>query len=335
MTAIDVVVPNFNYGRYLRTCVGSILEQQGVSVRVLIIDNASTDDSTTIARELAKDRRVELVFREENLGTHASFNQGIDWAEAPYFLLMFSDDFLVPDALKRAIEVLEKDATIAFCYGRDIAVYNDDPIPHVEPTPAPTPFRVYQGQAFIRRFCRQGVFQIPASSVIVRTDIQKRAGHYRKTLQHSDDYEIWLRLATLGSVAELNCIQIGLRTHQANRSRLFAVRQLEHIIHTKAAAESFFAHEGGSLAGADILRNIAQRGISARAYWSGLAHLARGDMEGLRLLAFAIRISPLAAFVPPIDYLLDRPDAASRVSTHILGLPGTLKRHFFSDRAAR
>ena len=45
MSSVDVVVPCYNYGRYLRACVGSILSQRDVDVRVLIIDDKSSDDS--------------------------------------------------------------------------------------------------------------------------------------------------------------------------------------------------------------------------------------------------------------------------------------------------
>ena len=68
MKSVDVVIPNYNYGRYLRACVDSVLSQDVEKLRVLIIDNASTDDSPEVARELAAmDPRVELRLRETNL----------------------------------------------------------------------------------------------------------------------------------------------------------------------------------------------------------------------------------------------------------------------------
>lgn len=328
MRTVDVVVPNYNYGRYLRTCVESILNQEEVQVRVLIIDNASTDDSAEIARSLAHDNRVELILRQENLGTHASFNQGVDWAQGDYFLLLFSDDFLVPGALKRAVDLMERNTSIAFCYGLDVAVEDDAPIPRIPPQPYPTPFELHEGRAFIERFCRMGVFQIPGSSVVVRTSIQKRVGHYRTDLPHSDDYEIWLRLALHGSVAEIGCVQAGIRSHANNRSKAFASRQIQHILHTAAAAESFFSHEGKNMVGSDAMRQLARRGIANRAYWSGISHLLRGDIEAFKLLRQAFRISPLKAFLPPVGYLLHRPDAGRRIRFLLSGWPEIFRRRF-------
>lgn len=326
MASVDVVVPNYNYGRYLRACVESILEQEAVTVRVLIIDNASNDDSAEIARSLACDPRVELVLRSENLGTHASFNQGIDWATADYFLLMFSDDFLVPGALKRATDAMEADRSIAFTYGRDVAVRGNAPIPHIPQQADPPSLHIHQGRAFIKRFCRLGVFQIPGPSIVVRTSVQKRVGHYRTALPHSDDYEVWLRLAMHGPVAELDCIQAGIRSHDANRSTELWAHQIQHILHTDAAAQSFFDHEGGYMKGSRALRRLARRGIAHRAYWSGISHLMRRDREAFDLFKLAFRISPISALIPPVVYLINRPDTLRRIRTFFTRRPAILER---------
>ena len=59
LSSIDIVVPCYNYGRYLRSCVRSILHQSDVIVRVLIIDDASSDETADVGQALAKeDSRV-------------------------------------------------------------------------------------------------------------------------------------------------------------------------------------------------------------------------------------------------------------------------------------
>lgn len=313
MASVDVAVPNYNYGRYLRACVESILNQDGVTVRVLIIDNASTDESVVIARSLAQDPRVELVLRDENLGTHASFNEGIDWAEADYFLLMFSDDFLVPGALKRATDVMQSDPSIAFTYGRDVPVSGNAPVPAIQPQPDPPPIHLTHGSDFIKRFCRTGIFQIPGSSIVIRTSVQKRVGHYRPELPHSDDYEIWLRLAMHGNVAALDCIQSGIRWHDTNRSSDLKAHQTQHILHTAAAVQSFFSHEGSQMEESGLWQSIARRGLAGRAYWSGISHLMQLNREAVDLFKLAFKLSPATALIPPCGYLLNRPDRFRRI----------------------
>ena len=111
MSTIDIVVPCFQYGRFLRDSVGSILRQDIDRLRVLIIDNASTDDSLDVARQLAsEDKRVHIVAHDTNLGQQASLNEGIDWATADYFMILDADDVLAPGCLRRAISIMDKDS---------------------------------------------------------------------------------------------------------------------------------------------------------------------------------------------------------------------------------
>src|SRR5258708_7132537 len=99
MAKVDVVVPCYNYGRFLRSCVGSVLEQSVRDLRVLIIDDASTDDSLSVARKLASDDpRVSVIAHSRNQGHISTYNEGIAWASAGYFLLLSADDLLVVGA---------------------------------------------------------------------------------------------------------------------------------------------------------------------------------------------------------------------------------------------
>jgi glycosyltransferase involved in cell wall biosynthesis len=296
------------------------LAQDVDRLRVLIVDNASTDDSAQIARELAAaDPRVELRLRSKNLGPHASFNEGIDWASADYFLILCSDDLLVPGALRRAATIMDENPEIAMTYGRDVQVRGNSPPAEIAQQPERPMWRRLTGRSFIEGFCRLGVFQLPGPSLIVRTSAQKRVGYYRTELPHSDDYDVWLRLATMGDVAELDCIQAMIREHGQNRSSEIRARQVMHIRETEAAARCFFAHEGAALPGAAGLKRLALRGLAERAYWAALSGLMRGERGMGELLAYAFRLRPIAALIPPVGYLLRRPDTSARIKSTIAG----------------
>ncbi len=315
MTSVDVAIPNYNYVRYLRACVESVLAQDVEKLRVLIIDNASTDGSAEIALDLAgSDPRVEARIRPTNLGPHASFNEAIDWASADFFLLLCSDDLLVPGALRRATEILEAEPSLAFVYGRDLQVGEDDLRAEVEDTPV-AGWRRIGGHAFIERFCRLGVFQIPGPTIVVRTSAQKAAGYYRPELPHSDDYDVWLRLAMQGDVAEMDTVQAMIRDHGQNRSSQLRARQILHIRHTEMAVDCFFAHEGSRMPDARELRRLARLGLGGRAYWSAVSSLLRREPGGLQLLKFAISRRPTTAVFPPLRYLLERPDVLGRAGS--------------------
>ncbi|WP_170311926.1 glycosyltransferase family A protein [Sulfitobacter sabulilitoris] len=315
MTSFDVAIPNYNYGRYLHDCVASVASQDVDALRILIIDNASTDDSARIAREIADaDPRVELRLHPRNLGPHSSFNEAVDWAASDCFLILCSDDLLSPGALRRAGEVLAQDPTLAFCYGRDVGFLRDQPVPQLATGLERARWHRLSGQDFIERFCRLGVFQIPGPTLVTRTSAHKETGHYREELLHSDDYELWLRLALLGDVAVLDNVQGMIGNHADNRSGTLRARQVLHIRQTEAAAESFFSREGVALAGVRNLRRLARRGFAARAYWAALGAWSRGDPGGWSLMRYALGKAPEMAVLPPFDYLLKRPDARARLA---------------------
>ena len=79
MGGIDVVVPSYQYGHFLTESVGSVLSQPVENLRVLIIDNGSTDNTREIAEQIASDdARVDLVVHKRNLTPQISYNEGID-----------------------------------------------------------------------------------------------------------------------------------------------------------------------------------------------------------------------------------------------------------------
>ena len=81
MARVDVIVPCYNYGRYLGGCVRSALDQGGVDVRVLVLDDASADDTEAVGRRLAeRDRRVGYRRHPANRGHIATYHEGLDWA---------------------------------------------------------------------------------------------------------------------------------------------------------------------------------------------------------------------------------------------------------------
>lgn len=320
---IDVAIPCYQYGRFLRDCVMSVLGQGLRHLRVLIIDNASADDSVEVAQQLAtEDRRVEVRVHRRNLGPHASFNEAIDWASSKYFMILCADDLLAPGALARAATAMERHPEVGFAYGRAAALGPQASIQNLSLGNGDEPWQIVAGGDLLARFCRDGVNHIPGpSTVVVRTAAQRLAGYYRPELPHTDDFEMWMRLASLAPAAKTEACLGILRFHESARSALARRAQAAPYHqppampwHDEAAFESFFAHEGRSLPGAKRLHQLARRSLAERAYWAGVAHLCRGQIGASRdLLKFAFGHRPSTAFLPPVSYLFRRDDAASRI----------------------
>ena len=157
----------------------------------------------------------------------------------------------------------------------------------------------------------------------MRTEVQKQVGYYRPELPHTDDFEMWLRFACHGSVAETSAIQGATRAHETSQSAFVRQQHRWDILHCGAAFASFFAQEGGHLSDGARLHNLAKRSLGERAYWSAAAHLTRGEFgEFLALLRLALRLRPRCVVAPPISYLTRREDARTRLFEVLSGLAG-------------
>lgn len=302
MASVDVVIPCYQHGCFLRDCVSSVLAQ-GVDVRVIIIDNASTDGSAEIARRLAaEDGRIEVVLRDVNLGPHASFNEGVDRASGNYLMILCSDDLLAPGCLQRMVSILDDHPQASFAFGNDVHWLSGEPRPRVEQPPS-CHWSVRDGATFIVERCQRPEAYIAAGMVLVRTAAHKAAGHYRAELPHTDDLEMLLRLAMLGEVAQTAAVVGIKRMHQSNRTHDFLAERTRDLVERMAALESFFAREGRALPGARRWLRRGRRRIAERAYWCGIKDLMRGQRSAFGLLRLAVRYSPRVAVLPPLGYV--------------------------------
>lgn len=217
MSRIDVIIPCYNYGRFLRQCVESVLDQSHANLRVVIIDDASTDDTATICKDVAaRDSRIEICRHAVNTGHIATFNEAIRLARDDYMLLLSADDFLLPGALARAIAILDAHPEIGLVCGSWVSYRSDTPPPHKVYNVSFVGSGPVDSSVFIESLAI-GNF-VATANAIVRTSIQKKLGGYRSDLPHAGDYEMWIRFAIHSRVACIGAPQAVRRRHAGNMS---------------------------------------------------------------------------------------------------------------------
>lgn len=292
MASVDVVVPCYNYARYLRDCVGSITSQEGVDARVLIIDDCSPDNSAEVATELAgRDPRVEFRRHSVNRGHIATYNEGLlEWARADYSLLLSADDMLAPGALKRAAEVFGCNPQVGMVCGRELRFENVPP--NVTKVAASYSAAIIPGPEYLALSCASGKNLVSTPTAVVRTSLQKAIGGYRRELPHTGDMEVWMRVAARSDIARLDVVQAFYRVHGMNmhfRETATILRELEHHW---AAFASVFEHDRGLLANPEQLRSAAGSSIAMMALQAAY-NLGNGQTELVqKLVRFATRICP-------------------------------------------
>ena len=113
---VSVLIFNFNYGRYLRECFESILNQTYDNIEINFSDNASDDDSWAIAQEYALSHPglITITRNRINFGSDANFANCWTNARGKYFLEMCSDDALRPECIEQCITALETNPKAGF-----------------------------------------------------------------------------------------------------------------------------------------------------------------------------------------------------------------------------
>ena len=90
---VSIILPNRNYGRFIPDAINSIKAQTLTDWECIIIDDASTDDSVDVIKELISgDGRFKLAVNSESVGISATRNVGLDMATGEYIAFLDSDD---------------------------------------------------------------------------------------------------------------------------------------------------------------------------------------------------------------------------------------------------
>jgi len=326
MAKIDVVIPCYNYGRYLRDCVGSVLAQSVLDLRVLIIDDASCDDSTAMATQIAaSDKRVSVLTHATNRGHINTYNEGIDWADSDYFLLLSADDILVENALQRAVEVMEANADIVLTYGDCIAWQETDPPPRIENVEHYS----WTRSNLLLEICETASNCVPTPTAIGRTCVQKSVGGYRHALPHSGDMEMWLRYAAHGQVARINAVQAIYRKHDAAMSNAYFSALLSDFQQCQRAFDVFFADNSALISNADNLATLARKSLARKVFRQGNTLIRQGRFrDGYRLLLEARRSDPTIDHIPLLLELLRLPRAhgRGRIASALRKSPGNVMK---------
>jgi glycosyltransferase involved in cell wall biosynthesis len=296
---VKVIVPCYRYAALLEGCVDSVLRQQGVDVRVLIVDDRSPDLTPDVARRVMRaDQRVEYRRHLRNTGLIATANEGLEWADdSDYVVLLSADDMLVPGALRRATKVMESHPGVGMVYGHAPYFESGRALPRVGETWRGT--KVWAGTEWIRRRCRAGHNCISSPEVVVRTSVQRQVGGYNPACRHASDLNMWLRVAAVSDVAYVKgAAQALYRVHADGMLRDMlqsATGRVVDLRERRAAFEEFFAVADGRLPEAGRLHTMASRELARQALWQVSRAYDRGDAHEAafgELEAFALETYP-------------------------------------------
>jgi glycosyltransferase involved in cell wall biosynthesis len=328
---ITVIITSYNYAHYLRTSVGSVLRQDFPSFELVVVDNASTDDTDAVIAEFANDERLRYIKNPVNIGLTPNHNHGLRNARGDYVLFVSADDMLLPGHLRRCYDYLQAQPETDVLYTGAM---------FIDAAGVPTGIRAMGGQLpvdynggrneFAQQLC-EGCY-IPYPSMLIRRSLYDELGPMDENFIAAD-YEITVRWAAAGKrFAYLRIPSCAIRLHGPQASGASYVSsgtdlseyvailekygvppnfpqlrgyQPQIVGHLRWRAEFFRQTTGRELDPALAARVDA----AAKTFESIPNGRVSDDLEGRPLISVIVRPGPLPLLIRSLSSLAQQVDA--------------------------
>lgn len=194
MIKVSVLMPSFNYARYLPFAIEAVLSQSYADLELIIVDDCSTDNSREIAQEWKRrDNRIVLLFHDVNRGLAATRNSGLALSKGEFIAFCDADDIWLPHKLALQVECLREcpetglvhsDSTIVDAHGVPTGQRFSSLI-HAE-------MQKTGGNVF-DSLCRRNFLCVP--TVMLRREALHYSGGFDERLRSLEDWVCWTKVA--------------------------------------------------------------------------------------------------------------------------------------------
>jgi glycosyltransferase involved in cell wall biosynthesis len=228
---VSVIMPAYNAKRYVEQTIRSVLAQSFGDFEFIIVDDGSTDGTLPILQRFAADDSRVVVISRPNTGIVGALNDGIAKARGEYFARMDADDVCLPERFAKQVAYLRDHPE---CVGVGTFVETIDPYGSV----LDRLVHETKHDAIDRELMTGRGFAIVHPTIMMRAEAVRRVGGYRRQWQHSEDLDLFLRLAEIGKLHNLPEYLLRYRMHyeSANHLRHEEQRAIKHKLMEEAYA---------------------------------------------------------------------------------------------------
>ena len=202
---VSVVVPSFNQGRFIRSTIDSILEQDYRPIEIFVMDGASTDETLEVLRSYAACRELRWV-SETDGGIVEAVNKGFRRVHGEIVAIQSSDDCYRPGALSRVVDEFNRQPDVGLIYGDSVKVdvAGLELARHVI-----DPYSL-KGLLLLKTW-------IPQPSAFFRRELLEAVGGWDDTVPYSADIDMWVRMAFRTRVVKIDRFLSQRRVHDTQR----------------------------------------------------------------------------------------------------------------------
>jgi len=209
MKLVSIITPSFNQATFLEQTLRSVLEQDYPDIEYIVIDGASTDNSTNIIEKYA-DKLAWWVSEKDN-GQAEAINKGLVRASGEVIAWLNSDDYYLLGAISNAVKVFEENPDVVMVYGDMLAVdEHGHTINELK----------YKQRSLEDLLCFQIIGQ-PA--VFFRREAYEKMGGLDMNFHFLLDHQFWIRIARHGRILHVPQTWAAARYHVEAKNRAKAI----------------------------------------------------------------------------------------------------------------
>jgi glycosyltransferase involved in cell wall biosynthesis len=228
-TRVTVAVPTWNRSALLKICLESILAQDYEDFCVVVLDNASSDDTRDMVAAHA-DPRLHFVGCEENIGQLLNWNRAITLNSSPYLNIFHDDDLMLPGFVSTTVRQLEEnpDAAISCTLARNIDIEGQPlGVEGLEEWPG----GIIDGAKFLHTVACGQPNAVPPSSIMFRASALEVVGKFDSPHnRYHIDRNILYRIASKFDIGYINRELIQLRCHKEQLREQYVGDSQERIM---------------------------------------------------------------------------------------------------------
>jgi glycosyltransferase involved in cell wall biosynthesis len=193
---ISVCIPVFNCEDYIADAIDSVLSQTYKDIELVILNNASTDNTPAIIKKYS-DKRIRLVNNEKNIGAEANWNKALSEAKGKFIKILCADDVIYPTCLEEQLAAFKDDSVVLTCCGRKILNKNGKPTMIMRFS---FKEQTIEGVAGIKNSVRRGTNVIgePMAVMFRRSSVGNE--RFDVSLPYVIDVSFWFRIMLKGKI---------------------------------------------------------------------------------------------------------------------------------------
>ena len=204
---VTILTTVHNGEEFIEECVNSILGQTVKDFEYIILNNGSTDGTASILNRFS-DPRLKII-HQENLGISNSLNKGVKLSNCDLVARLDADDYSLPNRLERQMDIMNRNPNIILCGSRfqelrETKLFKQRVL------------SIEKDQAIRKLMSSFNPFA--HSTVMIRKKFLIEAGGYNDKFKYSQDYDLWVRMLSIGEAYILNDELSVLRVSEKSNS---------------------------------------------------------------------------------------------------------------------